>query len=312
MWATILDYAAMSVALVGLIVLFTVLSKGFLTFSTFRTIANQIPSLIAISVGMTLVLIIGGIDLSVGSVMALASAILGVALVDWKVPLALAIPLALLVGLACGVLTGLVIVWWRIPSFIVTLGMLEVARGAAYLATESQTKYIGAEIERLSDPVGPVGLSFAFFVAAMVAVIGQVLLTRTVAGRYMVAIGTNEEAVRLSGINPRPTKIVVFAISGMLAALAGIFNTSRLSSADPNAGIGWELSAIAAVVIGGTSLMGGRGSVVKTIFGVLIISVLEAGLSQTGATEPVKRVVTGAVIVGAVILDALRTRRSRS
>lgn len=119
--------------------------------------------------------------------------------------------------------------------------MLEVARGAAYPATESQTKYIGAEIERRSDPVGPVGLSFAFFVAAIVAVIGQVLLTRTVAGRYMVAIGTNEEAVRLSGINPRPTKIVVFAISGMLAALAGIFNTSRLSSADPERGIGWEL-----------------------------------------------------------------------
>jgi ribose transport system permease protein len=125
----------------------------------------------------------------------------------------------------------------------------------------------------------------------------------------MVAIGTNEEAVRLSGINPRPTKIWVFAISGLLAGLSGVFNTSRLGSADPNAGVGWELSAIAAVIIGGTSLMGGRGSVLKTILGVLIIAVLEAGLSQTGASEPVKRLVTGSVILLAVIVDSLRVRR---
>jgi ribose transport system permease protein len=125
----------------------------------------------------------------------------------------------------------------------------------------------------------------------------------------MVAIGTNEEAVRLSGINPRPVKIWVFVISGLLAGLSGLFNTARLSSADPNAGIGWELSAIAAVVIGGTSLAGGRGSVMKTILGVLIIAVLETGLSQIGASEPIKRIVTGLVIVTAVIIDALRLRR---
>jgi ribose transport system permease protein len=137
---------------------------------------------------------------------------------------------------------------------------------------------------------------------------GQVVLTRTVFGRYLVAIGTNEQAVRLAGINPRPPKIAVFALAGLLAGVGGVFVVSRLGSADPNAGVGMELSAIAAAVIGGTSLMGGHGSVVNSFFGVLIIATLEAGLAQVGASEPSKRVVTGLVIVGAVILDAARRR----
>jgi len=132
------------------------------------------------------------------------------------------------------------------------------------------------------------------------------VLSRTVFGRYLVAIGTNEQAVRLAGINPMPAKIAVFALLGLLSGLGGVFYTSRLGSSDPNAGVGLELLAIAAVVIGGTSLMGGRGSVVNTFFGVLIIATLEAGLAQIGASEPTKRVITGVVIVGAVILDAWR------
>lgn len=135
------------------------------------------------------------------------------------------------------------------------------------------------------------------------------LLTRTVFGRYLVAIGTNREAVRLSGIAPGPIEVAVFAVSGALAGLAGVFHVAYLESADPNAGIGLELSAIAAVVIGGTSLMGGRGSVVSSFLGVLIIAVLQAGLAQVGATEPAKRIVTGAVIVAAVIADGYRHRR---
>jgi ribose transport system permease protein len=125
-------------------------------------------------------------------------------------------------------------------------------------------------------------------------------------GRFLVAIGTNESAVRLAGIDPRPAKIAVFALLGLLGGLGGVIYTSRLGSADPNAGVGLELSAIAAVVIGGTSLMGGRGSVMNTFFGVLIIATLEAGLAQVGASEPTKRVITGFVIVIAVILDAWR------
>ena len=158
----------------------------------------------------------------------------------------------------------------------------------------------------MSEPIRHLGVSPAFLIAIATIVVGQVVLSRTVFGRYLVAIGTNEQAVRLAGLNPKPAKIAVFALSGLLSGLAAVFYTSRLGSADPNAGVGVELSAIAAVVIGGTSLMGGRGSVVNTFFGVLIIATLEAGLAQIGASEPVKRVVTGAVIVGAVILDAWR------
>jgi ribose transport system permease protein len=151
-----------------------------------------------------------------------------------------------------------------------------------------------------------VGISPAFLLAIAVVATAQIALSRTVFGRYLVASGTNEQAVRLAGINPDPAKIAVFALSGFLAGLAGVIYTSRLGSADPNAGVGLELSAIAAVVIGGTSLMGGRGSVVNSFFGVLIIATLDAGLAQMSASEPAKRVTTGGVIVAAVILDAWR------
>ena len=302
----LIEYVAMLVIWLGLVLLFGLLSRNFLSARTFVALANRIPSLAVISAGMTLVLIIGGIDLSVGSLLGLCGSVLGVALVNYHLPLLVAITLALSVGLAAGALNGVISVVLGIPSFIVTLGMLEIARGLAYLTTHSQTKYIGSPVEGLSEPIRGLGVSPAFLVTVLVIVLMQVMLSRLVFGRYLVAIGTNEQAVRLSGINPKPMKIAVFALLGFLSGLAGVFYTSRLGSADPNAGVGMELSAIAAVVIGGTSLMGGRGSVINAFFGVLIISTLEAGLAQIGVSEPAKRVITGGVIVGAVILDAWR------
>jgi len=300
------EYAAMLGIWIGLVLLFGVLSQNFLTARTFGTVANRIPTLAVVAAGMTLVLIIGGIDLSVGSVLGLSGSVLGVAMVNWGWPIWGASLLCLAVGLAAGTLNGLVSVRLGIPSFIVTLGMLEIARGLSYMATNSQTKYIGVAVEGLSRPLPALGFSPAFLLAVAVIVAAQVALSRTVFGRYLVAIGTNEQAVRLAGINPRPAKIAVFALLGLLSGLGAICYTSRLGSSDPNAGVGLELSAIAAVVIGGTSLMGGRGSVVKSFFGVLIIATLEAGLAQIGASEPAKRVITGAVIVIAVVLDAWR------
>jgi len=290
----------------GLLLLFGVLSENFLTGNTLITLANSIPTLAVIAGGMTLVLIIGGIDLSVGSVLGLAGAVLGVAMVDWGWPFWAGAALCAGVGMLAGFLNGLVSVGLGIPSFIVTLGMLEIARGLAYLATHSQTKYIGGAVEGLSRALPAIGCSLAFFMALVLIMLGQVLLSRSVFGRYLVAIGTNEQAVRLAGINPRPAKIAVFALLGLLTGLGAVFYTSRLGSSDPNAGYGMELSAIAAVVIGGTSLMGGRGSVLNSFFGVLIIATLGAGLAQVGASEPTKRVVTGLVIVIAVVLDAWR------
>lgn len=302
----------MLVVWLGLVLLFGAFSENFLTWRTLSTLANRIPTLTVVAAGMTLVLIIGGIDLSVGSVLGLGGAVLGVAIVDWHWPFWAAGATCLGVGLTAGALNGLISVELGVPSFIVTLGMLEIARGLAYLATHSQTKYIGASVEPLARPIGGLGCSPAFLIAATVIVIAQLVLSRTVFGRYLVAIGTNEPAVELAGINSGPAKIAVFALVGLLAGLGAVFYTSRLGSSDPNAGVGLELSAIAAVVIGGTSLMGGRGSVVSSFLGVLIIATLEAGLAQVGASEPVKRVVTGSVIVIAVILDAWRQHLSGS
>jgi ribose transport system permease protein len=300
------DYAGLAGVLAALVVLFGALTDHFLTALTATTILNQIPALTVIAAGLTLVLIAGGIDLSVGSVLALGSAILSVALVDWRLPMPIAIACCVALGLVAGLINGAVTVRWAVPSFIVTVGMLEAARGAAYLVTGSRSVFVGGSIGAVGAPLPVVGLSPAFLLAVLVVVAGELLLTRTVFGRYLVAIGTNAEAVRLSGIDPRPVVAAAFALSGALAGVAGVFHLAYLESADPNSGIGLELSAIAAVVIGGTSLMGGRGSVISSFLGVLIIAVLQAGLAQIGATEPAKRIVTGDVIVGAVILDAWR------
>jgi ribose transport system permease protein len=303
------EYAGLAVALAALVAVFGSSTEHFFTLTTLRTVANQIPDAVVIAVGLTLVMVAGGIDLSVGSVLALSGAVLGACLVDLRLPLVVAVAACLLTGLGCGIVNGLVTVRWRLPSFIVTLGMLEIARGAAYLATGSQTKYVGAAVERVAE-ASLFGLSLPFAVALAVVAAGQFVLARTVWGRYLVAVGTNEEAVRLSGVDPRPVKLAAFALSGALAALAAVVHSARLSSADPNAGTGFELNAIAACVIGGTSLTGGRGSVVGSFCGVLIIAVLGAGLAQLGAGEPTKRLVTGCVIVAAVIVDFYRARLS--
>ncbi len=305
------EYLGLALTLAALVFIFGVSAPHFLSPTTFLTVANQTPDAIVIAVGMTFVLMIGGIDLSVGSVLALSSAVLGVGLTQWHWPLGVALGASALTGLACGVANGLTTLRFALPSFIVTLGMLEIARGGAYLVTDSQTKYIGARVQGLTD-FGIGGLSLAFLFAVAIVVVAQIVLARTVFGRYLIAIGTNEEAVRLSGVPTRPVKLAVFALSGLCAGLAAIISTSRLGSADPNAGTGFELQAIAAVVIGGTSLMGGRGSVVRSFFGVLIIAVLGNGLAQMGVGEPTKRLVTGCVIVAAVISDYYRNRLTKS
>lgn len=309
---SLVQYGGMAAALIALIIIFGLASPSFATAKTAASIANQIPDLTVVAVGMTLVLIVGGIDLSVGSLLALSAAVMGVALTKWGWPLATAIPLALFIGCLAGLVNGTISVWARIPSFIVTLGMLEAARGGAYLVTDSQTTYIGSTVEWIGAPLPGITLSPAVLTALVVVIVGQVVLTRTVFGRHLIAIGTNAEAVRMAGIRTAPYAITVFAVSGLLCGLGAVMQTARLSSADPNAAVGLELSAIAACVIGGTSLMGGRGSIIATFFGVLIIAVLQTGLAQVGASEPLKRVITGGVIVAAVLLDALRQRWGRT
>ena len=304
----LLEYGALLVVLILLIFTFSVLSENFFQRSTFKLIANRIPDLTFLAVGMTLVLIVGGIDLSVGSVLALSSAVIGVLMVDGGWSFWAAIPLCLLTGALCGLFNGVVSVGFGIPSFIVTLGMLEMARGATNVVTDSQLKYIGSAVESIGKPLPGIQLSPAFLLAIAMVLGGQFLLQRTVFGRYCVAIGTNREAVRMSGIRTAPYLIIIFTISGLLCGFAGLAQTLRLAAADPNGAIGIELSAIAACVIGGTSLMGGRGNVISSFIGVLIIAVLESGLAQIGASEANKKIVTGAVIILAVLFDTFRSR----
>ncbi|MGI6273318.1 MAG: ABC transporter permease [Anaerohalosphaeraceae bacterium] len=303
-WLT--DYLGMAAALAILLVVFGLTTENFFSTATFKAIANQIPDTTILAVGMTFVLIIAGIDLSVGSVMALAGAVLGVLLTKFGLPLPAAAAACLAVGLICGLANGLTVIAWSLPSFIVTLGMLEIARGAAYLVTNSRTLYVSDHLEAVTDTT-LLGLSLPFVAAVLLVLIAQFILSMTVFGRHMVAVGTNETAAHLSGIAVRRVKLAVFAISGLLCGAAAVIHTARYQ-ANPNNGDGMELQVIAAVVIGGTSLMGGRGSVISTFFGVLIIKVLGTGLAQTGAGEPTKRLVTGCVIVAAVILDYYRRR----
>lgn len=305
------DSVGLLAALGLLLLVFSLVTRHFFSATNFLTIANQIPAAVLVATGMTFILVLGQIDLSVGSVFALAGAFLGVAMTQWHWALVPAILGALGVGIAGGAFNGLVSIAWRLPSFIVTLGMLEMARGGAHALTRSQTLYLGSAVEPLSAAnVG--GLSLPLLLALLMVVVGQLLLTRTVFGRHAIAIGTNEEAVRLSGLDPRPVKLAIFVGTGLLVALAAVIDTSRFQSANPNAGLGRELEAIAAAVIGGTSLMGGRGSVVSTFLGVLIIAVLNSGLAAVGAKDEIKRLITGAVIIAAVILDVYRQRRRRS
>jgi ribose transport system permease protein len=292
----------------GLILLFGRLSSGFLSTASLGAVANRIPALLLTATGMTLLMVTGGIDLSVGSVLGLCGAVVGVAMVDFGWGLTGAIVLSILLGCLIGGVNGLVSVKLRLPSFIVSLGMLEIARGLAFLATHSQTKYIGAAVEGIGTAIDGWVVSPAFVVALAVVALGQAMLSFTVLGRYLIAVGANREAASLSGVPVDRTRLWAHAILGALTGLAAVINCSRLGSADPNAGVGFELSVIAAVVVGGTSLLGGRGSVVKSFLGVLIVATLEAGLVQIGATEPVKRVVTGAVIVIAVFADTWRRR----
>ena len=299
------------VSLLLLILFFSLVSDNFFSFVTLTTILNQLPALTIVTVGMTLVLIVGGIDLSVGSVLGFSATVVGVALLHWGLPLYAACLLGIGAGVLCGSMNGILVAYLSLPSFIVTLGMLEMARGLAYITTNSQTMYIGASIQKLALPIAGTGVSVALIFALATVIVGQFILTRTVLGRYITATGTNAQAARMSGIDTRRYRLLVLAVSGALAGLGGVFNAAYLGSADPNAGSGLELAAIAAAVIGGTSLMGGRGTIIGAFAGVLIVAILQNGLAQIGVSEPAKRLITGGVIIIAVFLDSWRIRRGR-
>jgi ribose transport system permease protein len=295
--------------LFGLCVVLWALTPHFLTVSNLLNIAEQAAIIAIVAVGMTFVIITGGIDLSVGSVLAFAGVVMASAL-HAGVPVPLALGVALGTGLLCGLLNGALITLGRLPPFIATLGMMSVARGTALMFTEGRPVSGFSDGFRSLATGEVVGVPVSVIIMVGVYALAHVVLTRTKLGRYTYAIGGNEEAALLSGVNVRVYKAVVYGLAGMLSGLAAVLLTARLNSAQPIAGMMYELDAIAATVIGGTSLLGGEGTVVGTLIGALIMAVLRNGLNILGVPSFVQQVVIGSVIIAAVLIDMWLKRRA--
>jgi len=309
--------AGVTVALVLIVLFFCATAPYFATSGNFLKIFVQIAINTVLAAGMTFVILTGGIDLSVGSVLALCTVVGATIMTDERLAAGTSIALAFVAclgtGAICGAINGWVCERWKLPSFIVTLGMLNIASGLARVVSNNST------ITGLPQPFVEFGnmiffgvFPSIFVIALAVVLIGWFVLRFTVFGRFIFAIGTNEEAVRLSGHNPSAIKIAAFTISGLTAGTAAMVYLLRLNVGSPIAGIGYELNAIAAVIIGGTSLSGGKGSIIGTLVGACILQVLSTGLQLLGAEDNVKPIVIGAVIVLAVILDTYRNKFLRA
>lgn len=294
-----------------ILILMEILHNGFITFDNLSLIALQATTRAILGIGEMLVIISGGIDISVGTVMSLSMVAMGVSVIDGGLPLYLGFLVALGVGALVGSVNGFLIAYTRLPAFIVTLGMLGIAQGLALLISDGRSlygfpesfDYIGGG-KFLDVPV-PVLVLIAF-AALMFFVFYQ-----TRVGRYAFTMGGNEEATRRAGINVRLFKLAIYAISGCTAGLASIILASRINSAHPGIGFGYELDAIAAVVIGGGSLMGGRGTVWGAIIGALIMSAIRFGLNVLGMSPFIQQIVVGVILISAVYIDTLRTGAER-
>lgn len=293
--------------LIGLFLLgalLSILSPFFLTSSNLLNVMEQTAINAVIAVGMTFVILSAGIDLSVGSIAALSGVVLANRLqAGW--PLALAILAGLLTGALCGLFSGLLITRGKLPPFIATLGMMSVCRGAALLFTDGRPISGFDESLRWLSTGRILGVPVPVLLTILLYGLAIVLLNRTRFGRYVYAIGGNEEATRLSGVAVGFHKAFVYVLSGVTAALASVLLTARLNSAQPIAGMMYELDAIAAVVIGGTSLTGGLGTLGGTLIGALTMGVLRNGLNLLGISSFLQQIVIGLVIIAAVLMDSL-------
>lgn len=303
-----------------LMLAFFIATPDFLTVNNTLNILRQysVPAILA--VGQTLVIVSAGIDLSVASTAALSGSVMGVSFAHWGWPEPAALGLGLLAGFLVGAFNGLVITKWKVPDFIATLGTFTAVRGIALLVTDGlPVPDFDRVVEgrRVPETVSTLGadsvlrIPLIAIVALVCAAIGWFIMTRTRLGRSAYAIGGNREAARVSGIKVERSKLWIYIISGLLAAVAGFMLTGRQGSANALMGEGMELQSIAAVVVGGTNLFGGEGSVVGTMIGVLIIGVLSNGLSILGVAEFWQRVVNGLIIVVVVALDQWRRRSTQ-
>ena len=302
-------------ALIVLFVIFSLASPNFLQFDNVVGIllATSVNGVLAL--GVTFVIITGGIDLSVGTVMTLSAVMCGVFVTVWHLPVPIGILGGLLTGGLAGCVSGTVIARMRIPPFIATLGMLNIAKGLALVISGLKPIYFNdtPEFNRLamgSITGSAIEIPNAVFVLFGAAIVGALVLNWTVLGRYAFALGSNEEATRLSGVNVVKWKIAIYSLTGLFSGLAGVLIAARLNSAQPALGQGYELDAIAAAVIGGTSLSGGEGSILGTVIGAFIISTLTNGLRIMSVPQEWQTVVTGGIVILAVYLDIVRRARA--
>lgn len=282
-------------------------TSGFATGNNLLNIARQHSIIIVLAVGQTIVMISGGIDLSVGSVMALSGVVAGVCAAS-GVPMAACLVIGLATGCACGCVNGLVTAKARVPAFIATLGMMGMARGVALVISGGVSIDLPASVTMWSGSHSFLMAVGFIVIMAAVAVVCHIILNSTVLGKHSYAIGGNREAARLSGINIDRHLVTIFALNGLLAGLAGMMMLGYITVADPTAGDGYELDSIAAAVIGGTSLFGGRGNIGGTVVGAFILAVLRNGCDLRNISEHWQRFVVGFMTIIAVFYDRLRRR----
>jgi ribose/xylose/arabinose/galactoside ABC-type transport system permease subunit len=300
--------AAAPIAFVLVSVFFTFGTSEFLTTDNITLILDQTAPVTIAACAMTMVILMGGIDLSVGSILSLASVLVAVLLRDGT-GLVPAILVALAAGAAIGLLNGLVTVRWAVQPFLVTLGTLSIARGLAELVAN------GATVPILTEPFTNLfaakvaGLPVAVLWTLGALVISHLALRHTVIGRQIYAIGGNEQSAIQAGVRVSRVKVIVYVLSGLLAGVAGLVVSARLSSGLPGGGVGFELDVIAAVVLGGTGFRGEGGSIIGTLFGALTIGAISNGLTLMDVDPFVQKAITGAIIIGAVVLGSTRTRR---
>ncbi|MEU6905577.1 substrate-binding domain-containing protein [Streptomyces coeruleorubidus] len=302
----LLDNGALT-ALIVLVVAMSALSGDFLTTDNLLNVGIQAAVTAILAFGVTFVIVSAGIDLSVGSVAALSATVLAWSATSAGVPVFLAVLLAIATGIACGLVNGILISYGKLPPFIATLAMLSVARGLLLVISEGSPIAFPDSVSRLGDTLGG-WLPVPLLVMVVMGLIAAFVLGRTYIGRSMYAIGGNEEAARLSGLRVKRQKLAIYAFSGVFAAVAGVVLAARLASAQPQAADGYELDAIAAVVIGGASLAGGTGKASGTLIGALILAVLRNGLNLLNVSAFWQQVVIGVVIALAVLLDTARRK----
>ncbi len=304
------------IVLLVLLVFFGFASNRFFSYLNIISILTTVSVNGLLAIGMTYAIISGGIDLSVGTVMAVSSTMVGYSLVTWHLPVGAAVCVALLVGMSFGFINGFFIAKVNVPPFIATLGTMMIASGVSILITTARpihlvsfTRFTAiAQGSLISYLIPGFRLPNSILVFLAATILAAFVLKKTIFGRYVYAIGSNEEAVRLSGVNVDRYKILVYMTSGLFSGFAGVMMTSRLGSAQPVMGSGYELNAIAAVVLGGTAMNGGEGGIIRTVFGVTIMTVLLNGMRMMGVDSTWQTVVTGIVVILAVTVDVLKKK----